>query len=131
MRRVSTFAHILYISRSPLLEFWTATNVANGLNALATCVEVGRCFSVLRFSLLKTSQMVFFSFFMLWAYPYKEFLPKGQEKTSIWRPLWDSINFSDFAYEIWTSWRFFFAYMRVKPHTRSLAVPPCGTSFRE
>lgn len=85
--------------------------------------------SVLRSSLLKTSQMVFFSFFMLWAYPYKEYSPKGQEKTSIWRPLWDSINFSDFAYEIWTSWRFFFNYLRGKPQTRSLKDHPGGTSF--
>ena len=85
--------------------------------------------SVLRSSLLKTSQMVFFSFFMLWAYPYKEYSPKGQEKTSIWRPLWDSINFSDFAYEIWTSWRFFFDYTRGKPQTRSLKDHPGGTSF--
>lgn len=40
MRRVRMVTHILYIPRSPPLEFWTATNVANGLNALATCVEV-------------------------------------------------------------------------------------------
>jgi hypothetical protein len=73
--------------------------------------------------------MVFFAFFMMWAYPYKEYQTKGQEKTSIWHPLWDSINFSDFAYEIWTSWRFFFGYMRGKPHTRSSKDHPGGTSF--
>jgi hypothetical protein len=77
----------------------------------------------------ETAQMVFFAIFMHWAYPYKEYLTKGQGKTSIWRPLWDSINFSDFAYEIWTSFRFFFDYMRGKPHTRSPKDHPGGTSF--
>jgi len=73
--------------------------------------------------------MVFFAIFMRWAYPYEEYLTKGQEKTSIWRPLWDSINFSDFAYEIWTSWRFFFGYVRGQPHTRSSKDHPGGTNF--
>ena len=77
----------------------------------------------------ETSQMVFFAIFMHWAYPYKEYLTKSQEKTSIWRPLWDSINFSDFIYEIWTSLGFFFDYMRGKPHTRSSKDHPGGTSF--
>lgn len=77
----------------------------------------------------ETSQMVFFALFMMWAYPSKEYLTKGQGNTPIWRSLLDSINFSDFAYEIWTSWRFFFDYMRGKPHTRSSKDHPGGTSF--
>ena len=116
------------ISCSPLLEFWTAANVAHGLNSLVTCVEVRRCSSAMIIP-SETSQMVFFAIFMQWAYPYKEYMNKSQEMTSIWRPLWDSINFSDFAYEIWTSWRFFFDYMRGKPHTRSSKDHPGGTNF--
>jgi hypothetical protein len=115
-------------------EFWTATNVSNGLNALATCIE-----------------MVFFALFMLWAYPVSEYLndedrrggvtsreegkPDGMtmrsrasedeiqrrknKVTSIWRPLWDSINFSDFALEIWWSFAFFIDYALGKPHAHS------------
>ncbi|KAF9530748.1 organic solute transporter Ostalpha-domain-containing protein [Crepidotus variabilis] len=80
-------------------EYWTATNIANGLDALAICIE-----------------MVFFSGLMLWAYTPKEYQrKKGMPATSIWRPLWDSINFSDFAIEIASSFRFFFDYVRGKP----------------
>jgi len=72
-------------------QYWTETNIANGLNALAICIE-----------------MVFFSGLMMWAYPSKEYRrAPGTPATSIWRPLWDSINFSDFAKEIWTSLRWF------------------------
>ena len=54
--------------------YWTTTNIANGLNALAICVE-----------------MVFFSALMFWAYTWKEYKVKeGMKNTSIWRPLWDS-----------------------------------------
>lgn len=113
-------------------EYWTGTNIADGLDALATSVE-----------------MVLFAIFMWWAYPVSEYLnkepnkdasyPKAEEgtsvdltpmsddekarrakgKTSIWRPLWDSINFSDFAREIWSSLSFFFDYIRGKPETHS------------
>ncbi|KAF9566728.1 DUF300-domain-containing protein [Agrocybe pediades] len=52
-------------------EFWTATNISNGLNALAICIE-----------------MIFFSIFMWWAYPAREYR-EHKKRTSIWRPLWD------------------------------------------
>jgi len=72
-------------------EFWTSTNVADGLNALAICIE-----------------MIFFSLFMMWAFPWKEYLVQpGDPHTSIWRPLWDSINLWDFAVEIWSELSFF------------------------
>jgi hypothetical protein len=75
-------------------EFWTSTNIADGLNALAICIEV-------RTSICKGSlhadgpiQMIFFSLFMMWAFPWKEYrVQPGESHTSIWRPLWDSINF--------------------------------------
>ncbi|KIL60228.1 hypothetical protein M378DRAFT_84054 [Amanita muscaria Koide BX008] len=84
-------------------EYWPGTprNVANGLNALAICVE-----------------MVFFSGFMWWAYTSKEYQRKpGMSATRIWRPLWDSINFSDFGREIVESLNV--DYCCGKPSTRS------------
>ncbi|KAJ3507569.1 hypothetical protein NLJ89_g6223 [Agrocybe chaxingu] len=90
-------------------EFWTTTNIANGLNALAICIE-----------------MVFFAALMWWAYTANEYKrPEGKPPTSIWRPLWDSINYTDFALEIVTSFRFFFDYVRGKPsaHGHGHRVP--------
>jgi hypothetical protein len=102
-------------------EFWTSANIADGLNALATCIE-----------------MVIFAIFMWWAYPATEYYNKTvnseeqrktmsddekerrkHDTTSIWRPLLDSINFSDFAQEIWSSFVFFVDYARGKPHAHS------------
>lgn len=107
-------------------EFWTASNVADGLTALATSVE-----------------MIIFAIFMWWAYPASEYYNRDPENhkeagyvpatnmstdekerrklrtTSIWRPLLDSINFSDFAVEIWSSFIFFVDYFRGKPYARS------------
>ena len=38
-------------------------------------------------------QMIFFSGFMMWAFSWKEYqVGRGEGHTSIWRPLWDSIN---------------------------------------
>jgi len=72
-------------------EFWTATNIADGLTALAICIE-----------------MVFFSLFMMWAFNWNEYkVQPGERHTSIWRPLWDSINFWDFALEIGSELRYF------------------------
>ncbi|KAJ8475174.1 hypothetical protein ONZ45_g15700 [Pleurotus djamor] len=66
--------------------------------------------------------MVFFALLMAWAYTWKEYTRKpGQEPTRVWRALWDSVNFSDFAAEIAGSFRFFFAYIRGKPHTRGVS----------
>jgi Organic solute transporter Ostalpha len=116
-------------------EFWTASNVADGLNALCTSVE-----------------MVLFAIFMWWAYPASEYYnrdpanPKElgyvpaemseDEKrrrmnrtTSVWRPLWDSINFSDFAIEIWSSFVFFVDYAMGKPYAHSHGNGPERTDF--
>ncbi|KAJ7346676.1 organic solute transporter Ostalpha-domain-containing protein [Mycena albidolilacea] len=72
-------------------KYWTVTNIADGLNALAVCIE-----------------MIFFSGFMMWAFTWNEYKRKpGTPATSIWRPLWDSINYADFALEIFGSLRFF------------------------
>ncbi|KAG6916929.1 hypothetical protein DXG01_004690 [Tephrocybe rancida] len=82
--------------------YWTATNIADGLNALAICIE-----------------MVIFAGLMMWAYTPAEYRRKaGTPPTSIWRPLWDSINYSDFAREIWGSLRFFFTGKQQQPEAR-------------
>jgi len=78
-------------------QYWTATNISNGLNALTICVE-----------------MVFFSILMFWAYSASEYKQKDAPATSIWRPLWDSINYTDFIFEIAGSLRFFINSIRGK-----------------
>ncbi|KAF5376799.1 hypothetical protein D9757_009505 [Collybiopsis confluens] len=83
-------------------QYWSETNIADGLNALAICIE-----------------MIFFACFMWWAYTPAAYRIAGAPATSIWRPLWDSINYSDFALEIWGSLRFFIDYMRGAPETHS------------
>lgn len=71
-------------------QYWTATNISDGLSALTICIE-----------------MVFFALGMAWAYTPSEYTRKGKKATNIFRPLWDSINFSDFGQEIWGSVKYF------------------------
>ncbi|TDL18236.1 DUF300-domain-containing protein [Rickenella mellea] len=87
-------------------QYWTSTNIANGLNALTICVE-----------------MVLFSLFFMWAYPASEYKLADSGTTSIWKPLWDSINYTDFIREIFGSLKFFIDYIRCKPHTRGPSIP--------
>jgi len=80
-------------------RYWTAANIADGLNALTICIE-----------------MVFFAILMWWAYTPAEYYRKeGAPATGIWRPLWDSINYADFALEIIGSFKFFIDYVLGKP----------------
>ncbi|CCM01552.1 uncharacterized protein FIBRA_03610 [Fibroporia radiculosa] len=81
-------------------QYWTETNIADGLNALATTIE-----------------MVFFSAFMIFAFSAAEYKVPGV-RTGIGRPLIDSINYSDFAVEIAGSLKFFVAYALRRPYTR-------------
>jgi len=90
-------------------EYWTATNVANGLTALSICVE-----------------MVFGSAFMWWGYPYTEYRRGLDEPpTSVWRALCSRINFSDFGREIVAAFKFYFDYLRGIPSTRSRSRDEC------
>ncbi|KAF9652543.1 DUF300-domain-containing protein [Thelephora ganbajun] len=106
-------------------QYWTEANIANGLKALATCIEASFTFFFCccddRRSL--TSQMVLFAAFMMWAYPWTEYVVPGR-KTSIWRPLWDSINYADFAMEIFGSLKYYFNALRGKPETRATQNHP-------
>ncbi|OCH86292.1 DUF300-domain-containing protein [Obba rivulosa] len=95
-------------------KYWTETNIADGLNALAVCIE-----------------MVFFSAFMMWAYSWNEYKIPGQPKTSIGRPLLDSINYSDFAVEIAGSVKFFIDYFKGKPYTHGPRVKEVGADGKE
>lgn len=92
-------------------DYWTTTNIADGLTALCTTIE-----------------MIFFAAFMMWAFSSNEYADSTLPKTSIWKPLWDSINYKDFALEILESFRFFWDYARNKPHTHGprLAVGADG-----
>ena len=83
--------------------------------------------------------MVLFAAFMMWAYSWTEYTVLGQ-KTSIWRPLWDSINYSevspymgihssklfavDFVVEILGSLKYYFDALRGKPGTRATQSHP-------
>ncbi|TFK87895.1 DUF300-domain-containing protein [Polyporus arcularius HHB13444] len=88
-------------------QYWTETNIADGLNALAICIE-----------------MVIFSAFMMYAYSWKEYTKvKGATRHGAWRALWDSINYSDFAHEIAGSIKFFIDYARGKPGTHGPRIP--------
>ncbi|KAG5636738.1 hypothetical protein H0H81_006996 [Sphagnurus paluster] len=99
--------------KEELFTYWTATNISNGLNALAICIE-----------------MVFFSALMMWAYTPAEYQVKeGAPPTSIWRPLWDSINFSDFAHEIYTSLQYFFGKKPQANHGDPNAKMDFGQAF--
>ncbi|TBU25288.1 organic solute transporter Ostalpha-domain-containing protein [Dichomitus squalens] len=95
------------VKNSPIkaTSYWTPTNIVDGLNALAICIE-----------------MVLFSAFMMHAYTWKEYIIPGRPKTGFGRPLLDSINYADFAREIWSSTKFFIDYMRGKPGTHGVRV---------
>jgi len=56
---------------------------------------------------------------MMWAYTWTEYVRPGERKTGIFKPLWDSINYTDFVVEIWATFKFYFDYARNKPGTHT------------
>ena len=82
-------------------QYWTQTNISDGLNALTICIEV-RAFPFVdvgkNTSDERVAQMMFFASFMWWAYSPREYEIPGAKKGSAWRALWDSINFC--AYDL-------------------------------
>ncbi|KAJ7666778.1 organic solute transporter Ostalpha-domain-containing protein [Mycena polygramma] len=92
-------------------KYWSETNIANGLNALAICIE-----------------MVFFALGMWWAYPASEYKNTGHERGSMFRALWDSINYMDFALEMYGSLRYF---LGAATHHRRRAEPGAKMDFGE
>ncbi|ORX35039.1 organic solute transporter Ostalpha-domain-containing protein [Kockovaella imperatae] len=90
-------------------RFWTAENVSDGLSALCTTLE-----------------MVVFSAYMGWAYSWKEYtspeMNPNQRPTNArtyFSAIWDTINLSDFAAEIWAALKFFVAFILGRPGTHS------------
>ena len=86
----------------------------------------GRPFPLACVSLLTGMQMIFFSLFMMWSFTWIPYRVKLEDRhTSIWRPLWDSINLctqsnpysffslthqgtaGDFILEIWSEFVYF------------------------
>jgi len=91
-------------------NFWTPTNIADGLNSLAICIE-----------------MIFFSAFMMWSFSWTEYrVQPGEPHTSIWRPLWDSINLWDFAKEIGSEFAYFSSRIKHRPGPTK---PSLGQAF--
>ncbi|KDN49606.1 DUF300-domain-containing protein, partial [Tilletiaria anomala UBC 951] len=93
-------------------EYWTATNVASGLNALCTSLE-----------------MVIVAGLQVWAFPWTEYRVKNitdgsgrklhkKGRTNAFKSLLHALNFSDFIIELWHSLRFVFDRMRGKEYTR-------------
>lgn len=94
-------------------EYWTSTNVSSGLAAL--CV---------------TLEMVIVAAFQAWAFPWQEYRVSriGEDEVrntantkGRTNPLWAlfySLNFADFAIELWHSLRFAFDRLRGKEYTR-------------
>jgi len=84
--------------------YWSATNVANGLSALCLCIE-----------------MVFFSLFMMWAYPASEYKDRNKGiKQPVWRGILDTFNYSDFILESLGSLWFFVRYVFRRPGTHGV-----------
>ena len=87
-------------------EYWTATNVSDGLQALCTCVE-----------------MVIFSAIFVWAFSWKQYKTlrpvAGGKPTSFWRATLHSLNYSDLVVEAWFGLVFLWNFIRRKPGTRA------------
>ncbi|MBW0524977.1 hypothetical protein O181_064692 [Austropuccinia psidii MF-1] len=97
-------------------QYWTSTNVGEGLQALCTTIE-----------------MVFFAVIMIFSFssrPYE--LMNSGEKTSGWRSFIHSQNYSDFFYEAAKSLGFFWDYARRKPYTSSTSSStPANLDFHQ
>ncbi|KIY62145.1 DUF300-domain-containing protein [Cylindrobasidium torrendii FP15055 ss-10] len=96
-------------------QYWTSTNIVDGLNALAICIE-----------------MIFFSALMMWAYPSSSYRPSdvNPKKGGAWRAIGDSLNMADFFYEIYLSMRFYVDHARGAPQVQA-ARPDNRADFNE
>ncbi|GAA5866113.1 hypothetical protein JCM1840_005074 [Sporobolomyces johnsonii] len=86
-------------------EYWTATNVADGLAALCICCE-----------------MVLFSIAFIFAFSWKEYRvqrPTDAEHTSVFWAVLDSFNYWDFLVEGYLGLKFWYDYIRGRPGTHA------------
>jgi Gpi18-like mannosyltransferase len=91
--------------------YWTATNVADGLQALCTCVEVRILLTLPLLTYLNhTLQMVFFSALMLWSFSSKDYraMRKGRPHTNSFKAFFHSQNYWDFIRDTGLALKFFF-----------------------
>jgi len=94
--------------------YWTSTNVADGLQALCTCVE-----------------MVFFAAFMLWSFSSKDYraMRGGRPHTNSFKAFFHSQNYWDFIKDTGLAFKFFFDYALCRPYTRSPTQDQFDTAF--
>lgn len=92
-------------------QYWTTTNISDGLNALCICLE-----------------MIPIAIFQMWAFYWGEYYiervsnPNGKAnkkgKTNMFLSLLHALNFSDFLVELWHELRFLWDRIRGKEYTR-------------
>ncbi|GAA6037905.1 hypothetical protein JCM8097_009483 [Rhodosporidiobolus ruineniae] len=86
-------------------DYWTATNVADGLNALCICCE-----------------MVIMAIAFAWAFNWNEYkaqAPPGAKHTNPFWAVLDSLNYWDFLVEGYRGVAFLVDYIRGKPGTHA------------
>ncbi|GAA5884504.1 hypothetical protein JCM6882_005280 [Rhodosporidiobolus microsporus] len=86
-------------------EYWTATNVADGLNALCICCEM-------------VIMSIWFAFAFNWA-EYKAQAPPGAGRTNPFWGVLDSFNYWDFLVEGYSGISFLIDFIRRKPGTHA------------
>ncbi|KAI7933703.1 hypothetical protein MJO28_006758 [Puccinia striiformis f. sp. tritici] len=97
-------------------EYWSRSNIADGVNALATTVE-----------------MAIVGVFQLYAFPYTEYraLIKGSEinrQKSVWKNFLHSQDYRDFGQDILMGVGFIIDRMRGAEYTKSRNAAPHGTN---
>jgi len=94
--------------------YWTATNVADGLQALCTCVE-----------------MVLFAALMLWSFNSRDYRAMRGDRphTNPFKSFLHSQNYWDFISDIGAAFKFFFDYALCRPYTRSAEQVDFDTAF--
>ncbi|POV96850.1 hypothetical protein PSHT_14918 [Puccinia striiformis] len=97
-------------------EYWSRSNIADGVNALATTVE-----------------MAIVGVFQLYAFPYAEYraLIKGSEinrQKSVWKNFLHSQDYRDFGQDILMGVGFIIDRMRGAEYTKSRNAAPHGTN---
>lgn len=110
---LSFFDHLGYFEAT---EYWSRYNIADGINALATTIE-----------------MAIIGVFQLFAYPYTEYraLIKGSainRRKSPWKNFLHSQDYRDFGNDILMALRFFLDYLRGVEYTRSRYAVPKGSN---
>lgn len=100
--------------------YWTAANVADGLQALCICCEV-RTASFVEGTSSDQGQMVLFAIAFMFAFSWKEYAaqrPLGAKRTNPFWAILDSLNYADFFVELWRGIVFVYHFILRRPGTR-------------